>query len=121
MTNHEILGGRVQLFQRPNSKFWQCSCSVGGQQCRTSTKEERLASAKSFAEDWFLGLLGAERTGDLVKKDAPREITFADVAEQFMLEYETITAVSYTHLDVYKRQETRLSPVVIQIYFQKIL
>lgn len=91
MSNHEILGGRVQLFQRQNSKFWQCSCSVGGQQYRTSTKEERLAPAKSFAEDWFLGLFGAERTGDLVKKDAPREITFADVAEQFMLEYETIT------------------------------
>ena len=91
MSNHEILGGRVQLFQRPNSKYWQCSCSVGGQQYRISTKEERLASAKSFAEDWFLGLLGAERTGELVKKDAPREITFADVAEQFMLEYETIT------------------------------
>ncbi len=91
MDNHEILGGRVQLFRRDNSKYWQCSCSVGKRQFRVSSKEERLASAKSFAEDWYFGLLGEERTGTLPKKNEPREITFADAAEQFMLEYETIT------------------------------
>ncbi len=42
---HEILGGKVQLFRRPRSSYWQCRASVGTKQFRHSTKQESLALA----------------------------------------------------------------------------
>ncbi|MDV6333267.1 site-specific integrase [Asticcacaulis sp. 201] len=86
MASHEILGGKVQLYRRTN-KTWHCSASVGGVQHRASTKEEDLELAKVAAEDWYLDLRGKARFG-LIKK---KEITFDKVADQFELEYETIT------------------------------
>lgn len=55
---HEILGGKVQLFQRSGSTRWQARASVGGRQLQSSTKETNLARAKDVAEDWFLTLKG---------------------------------------------------------------
>jgi integrase len=86
MERHEILGGQVQLFKRSDSRFWQCAASVGGKQRRTTTEEESLSLAKQVAEDWFLELRGKLRAG-LLKS----EKSFAQVAEQFMKEYEIIT------------------------------
>jgi hypothetical protein len=86
MEHHELMGGRVQLYQRPNSRFWQCSTSVGRKQFRTSTKEESLARAKQVAQDWFLTLEGRNHAGTLVA-----EKTFAEAAAKFMDEYEIIT------------------------------
>jgi hypothetical protein len=57
-TRHTLLDGKVQLYQRPNSPHWQCSCTVAGRQRRTTTKEESLARAKDGARDWSLGLMG---------------------------------------------------------------
>jgi hypothetical protein len=51
MTSHELMGGKLQVYQRGNSRFWQCAASVGGKQRRASTKEESLALAKQVAED----------------------------------------------------------------------
>jgi hypothetical protein len=51
MTSHELMGGKLQVYQRGNSRFWQCAASVGGKQRRASTKEESLALAKQIAED----------------------------------------------------------------------
>ena len=83
---HELMGGKVQLFRRPNSKFWYCEATVGGRQRRTSTKKESLDLAKDVAKDWFLTLEGKAHAGLLSS-----ERTFADAARQFMAEYETIT------------------------------
>ena len=63
MTSHELMGGKLQVYQRGNSRFWQCSASVGGKQRRASTKEESLALAKQIAEDWYLALRGKDRAG----------------------------------------------------------
>lgn len=84
---HEILGGKVQIYRRSNSPFWQCSASVGGQQHRTSTKQEGLAQAKDYAEDWFLELKGMVKFGG----GFPTGRTFKESAEKFMAEYEVIT------------------------------
>ena len=84
---HDLLGGKVQLYQRPNSPFWQCAASVGGHQFRTSTKTDSLAAAKDIAEDWFLTLRGKERFGG----GLPKGKTFKKAAEKFMDEYEVIT------------------------------
>ncbi|MFT4075702.1 MAG: site-specific integrase [Asticcacaulis sp.] len=86
MARHEILAGKVQLYRRTN-RIWHCSASVNGVQHRSSTKEEDLELAKVAAEDWYLDLRGKSRYG-LIKK---KEITFNKVADQFELEYETIT------------------------------
>jgi putative SOS response-associated peptidase YedK len=36
----ELLGGKVQIYQRGNSRFWQARASVGGKQRQFSTKQE---------------------------------------------------------------------------------
>ncbi len=86
MVSHEVLGGKIQMYRRNNSRFWQCSASVGGKQRRTSTKEESFALAKQIAQDWYLTLKGKDRAG-LLKS----EKTFQQTAEQFLKEYEIIT------------------------------
>ncbi len=37
-----------------NSSHWQCSTYLAGKNWRVSTKEDSLALAKDFAEDWYL-------------------------------------------------------------------
>ena len=56
MATHAIMGGKVQLYQRPNSSFWWCSTYMEGKKRRQSTKCESLSQAKDFAEDWYLEL-----------------------------------------------------------------
>ncbi len=63
MATHHLLGGQVQLYQRANSSFWQCSATVGGKQRRTSTKTDSLSLARQIAEDWYLTLRGKDRAG----------------------------------------------------------
>jgi hypothetical protein len=53
---HTILGGKVYIYKRPTSTFWQCSSYFAGKNRRVSTKEESLAKAKEIAEDWYLQL-----------------------------------------------------------------
>src|SRR5260221_5977433 len=86
MTSHELMGGKLQVYRRGNSRFWQCAASVGGKQRRASTKEESLALAKQIAEDWYLELRGKDRAG-LLKS----EKIFRQIADQFLKEYEIIT------------------------------
>jgi hypothetical protein len=86
MTSHEVLGGKVNIYKRGRSSYWQCSASVGGKQRRSSTKESSLELAKQVAEDWYLTLRGKDRAGLLQS-----EKTFEEVAKQFVKEYEIIT------------------------------
>jgi integrase len=88
---HELLGGKVQIFMRANSPYWQCSASVGGRQFRASTKTDSLAQAKDFANDWFLTLNGKHRFGGGIEPKRTGK-TFREAGEQFMREYEAITA-----------------------------
>lgn len=83
---HSLMDNSVQLYMRPNSPHWQCACSVGGKQRRTTTKEESLSRAKDVARDWYLGLIGKYRAGGL--RDGK---TFKEVAAKFMDEFEIIT------------------------------
>jgi len=86
MSSHEVSAGNIQLYKRPNSRFWHCSASVAGKQRRITTKQESLSLAKEVAEDWLLTLRGKERAG-LLKLGK----TFAQAAEQFLKEYAIIT------------------------------
>lgn len=86
MTDHALFGGKLHVYKRDNSRFWQCSTYLGGKNRRVSTKEESLARAKEFAEDWYLELYGKHRRGEI--KD---EKTFREAAQKFQDEYEVIT------------------------------
>lgn len=86
MANHKILGDKVNVYKRGRSRYWQCSTYLEGRNHRTSTKQESLAHAKEFAEDWYLELRGKARAGELI-----HEKTFDECADRFLMEYETIT------------------------------
>lgn len=86
MPTHQILGGKVNVYKRENSRFWQCASFLDGRNHRTTTKEESLAKAKEFAEDWYLELRGKYRRGELTN-----EMTFNQAADKFEREYEIIT------------------------------
>lgn len=83
---HTTLGGKVRLYKRPNSTYWQCSTFLNGKKRRSSSKTDSLAQAKDFAEDWYLTLRGKQRNGEL-----HNEKSFKDAAERFMHEYEVLT------------------------------
>jgi hypothetical protein len=87
MTEHTILGGRVHLYKRPNSKYWQCSTYLGGKNRRLSTKKEDFDRASKAAEEWFLDLKVRHRDGPGLKN----EKTFRHAAEQFWREYPILT------------------------------
>ncbi len=80
-----ILGDKVHVYKRENSRFWQCSTYLAGRNRRTSTKQESLALAEEFAQDWYLTLRDKNRTGELLN-----EKIFKQAAELFEREYEII-------------------------------
>src|SRR5215469_488769 len=85
--HHELMGGKLHVYKRENSRHWQCSTYLAGKNRRKSTKEESLSHAKEIAEDWYLELRGKARAGAL-GAGGP---TFKKAADQFLAEYETIT------------------------------
>jgi integrase len=86
MECHDLMGGRLHVYKRPNSRFWQCSAYVAGKNRRQSTKQESLAHAKDYAEDWYLDLRGKSRSGEIKAGK-----TFRAASEVFRREYEIIT------------------------------
>lgn len=86
MQKHTVMGGRVHIYKRENSRHWQCSTFLEGRNWRVTTKEESLSKAKDFAEDWYLGLKGKHRAGEIKGGK-----TFKVAAEQFLREYPVIT------------------------------
>ncbi|WP_299326359.1 site-specific integrase [Parasphingopyxis sp.] len=92
MTKHTILGGKVHLYQRERSSRWQCSTYLNGKNHRASTKEDSLARAKDFAEDWYLELRGKQHRGELTN-----EKTFRDAAKKFVAESAAILAEERSH------------------------
>ena len=87
MAKHTIMGGKVHVYRRENSRFWQCSTFLNGKNLRASTKEESLGSAKDFAEDWYLILRAKRAQGELVT-----ERTLNGVSQKFLDEYAADTA-----------------------------
>jgi integrase len=83
---HDLLGGKVHVYQRARSRFWQCSTYLAGKEHRVSTKEESLARAKDFAEDWYLTMMGKFRAGELKTGK-----TFKQAADIFVPEFKIMT------------------------------
>ena len=36
MADHELMGGRLHVYKRENSRYWQCSTYLGGQNRRVA-------------------------------------------------------------------------------------
>jgi integrase len=86
MTTHDMFDGRLQLYKRPGGRFWQCAARVGGARFRETTKEELLDRAKDVAEEWYLGLRGKLRNGEVVKD----ERTFRLAAQNYLREMKVL-------------------------------
>jgi integrase len=86
-TTHQILGGKLHVYRRDNSAFWQCSSYLGSRNHRATTKERDLERAKEFAEEWYLGLRVKHRSGELRGGKL-----FSAAAAKFLPEYEALTA-----------------------------
>ena len=76
--HHEMFDGRLHVYMRDDSRYWQCSAYLADRNWRTSTKTDSLAEAKDIAEDWYLTLRGKLNAGTLKS-----ERTFRHAAEQF--------------------------------------
>jgi len=87
------MDGKVQLYQRPGSPHWQCACSHQGRQVRANTKTQSLSLAAAFAGEWYLALQRGEtlRAVSKPRGSGGGSRTFAEAAERFMLEFESIT------------------------------
>lgn len=112
---HSILGGKVQLYRRPNSTAWQCRASIGGKQHRHSTKQASLAQAKDIAEDWFLTLKGKASRGEIkVGK------TFKHAADRWMTEFKTLTRGTRSPIYI-QRHEQGLRLHLLPFFGDKVL
>ncbi|MCB1538898.1 MAG: site-specific integrase [Rhodospirillales bacterium] len=113
---HSFMDGRVHVYKRDNSRYWQCSTYMNGRNHRVSTREESLALAKDVATQWYMSMYvdaRSQRIDDrlalLMRKSnryAPHDHaapmasakpkketgpTFREAAEKFMGEYRVIT------------------------------
>lgn len=88
--NHPVLGGKAYVYKRPDSQYWQCATYLRGHNFRGTTKEKQLHDAIQYAEDWYISLRGKASVG-LLEQTIKKEITFREVAEQFIKEYSVIT------------------------------
>ena len=113
--HHELMGGKLHLYKRENSRHWQCSTYLAGKNWRKTTKEESLAHAKDIAEDWYLGLRGKARAGEL--KSGP---TFQKAADAFLNEYEVLTKGERNDRYV-QTQKDRLRLHIIPFFKDKLL
>jgi integrase len=112
---HDLMGGKLHLYKRDNSRHWQASTYLAGKNRRKSTKQESFAHAKDIAEDWFLDLKVKARAGDL--KSGP---TFEMAANAFLNEYEVLTKGERNPRYVQSQKE-RLNLHVIPFFKDKLL
>lgn len=105
--HHTLMDGKVHVYRRENSRYWQCSTYLGGQNHRRSTGHENLVVALEFARDWYMDrytehrvrsrggeIVGAEEArlrGARLPAPRGRSHTFKEAAEGFLAEYRVLT------------------------------
>jgi len=108
---HTLMDGRLHVYRRENSRFWQCSTYLGQRNHRESTKEESLVLAKEFAREWYMERYADERrrrrglpalvpfdanaanedVADRRRRPRPNGPTFKEAADTFIKEATVIT------------------------------
>ncbi|WP_293380915.1 site-specific integrase [Phenylobacterium sp.] len=108
--SHTLMDGKVHVYRRENSRFWQCAVFLGGRNHRASTHQDNLALAMEFARDWYVDRYADDRLcrrgiplpeiaelydgavpTDGRRRHKPAGRTFREAAEAFVGEYEVIT------------------------------
>jgi len=56
-----LMDGRLHIYRRPNSRYWQCSTYLIGRNFRISTKQESIPLAKEFAIEWYMEVYAAAK------------------------------------------------------------
>lgn len=124
-------GTKVHVYRRERSSRWQCSVCLDGENFRESTKETNLASAKAFAEEWYLRqrlnqLLRRRgetldvgtvegREEDRRKRKRSTGPVFKDASDIFLREYPVLTQGQRNALHV-KSHEQRINSVLIPFF-----
>lgn len=102
---HRVIDGKVYVYRRTNSRYWQCAVYLTGRNHRQSTRQENLALAMEFARDWYQDRVAEDRmrrrgllpapAGVEVVRPPPRprfsgEKTFREAAAAFLREYKAL-------------------------------
>lgn len=85
METHDLFDGKLRLYRRKGSPYWQCTTFLGEKKWRVTTRERSLPHAVDVAKDWYQTLREDLACGT-VKPYRP----FRDVAVAFCQEYETL-------------------------------
>jgi integrase len=117
---HKIMGGKVNIYRRKNSNNWQCSTFLSGRNWRVSTHENSLASAKVFAEDWYLGLRAKVRAGLLPEATRRQAKRFKEAAAKF-LEDAAILTQGQRGPTWLKQYELKLRRIILPLLGEKLL
>ena len=106
LESHTIMDGKVHVYRRDRSRFWQCAVFLSGRNHRQTTRQENVALAIEFARDWYLDRVAEDRMrrrgllpavpnvaveAPPPRRPHPGEKTFRDAAETFVREYEAMT------------------------------
>lgn len=106
VSTHSLMDGKLNVYRRESSPYWQCATFIGGRNHRATTKETELLRAEEFARGWYAERLVDERRrrrGDISQEQAiasartdnrrrkPTGPTFREAAEIFLSEFELIT------------------------------
>jgi hypothetical protein len=59
--SHTIMDGKVHVYRRDRSRFWQCAVFLSGSNHRQTTRQENAALAIEFARDWYLDRVAEDR------------------------------------------------------------
>ncbi len=105
--SHTLMDGRLHVYRRENSRYWQCATYLSGRNHRQSTKETNVAYAREFAQDWYLDRVAEDRLRrrgalpsapdtpvvilERTKPEKPGEKTFREAAAAFVKEFEAMT------------------------------
>ena len=63
MESHTLMDGKVHVYRRENSSFWQCAVFLGGRNHRQTTRQKSLAMAMDFAREWYMERYADDRLG----------------------------------------------------------
>lgn len=102
---HTLMDGKVHIYRRDGSRFWQCSTYLTGYNHRKSTRQTNIAYATEFAREWYLDRVAEDRLrrrGGVVSplpsspypeasRARPGEKTFREAAAVFLVEFEAMT------------------------------
>jgi integrase len=104
--SHTIMDGKVHVYRRERSRFWQCAVFLSGRNHRQTTRQENAALAIEFARDWYLDRVAEDRMRrrgmmpalpnvpiepSPPRRARPGEMTFKEAARVFVREYEAMT------------------------------